>query len=297
MNKTSIELSICIPTNGVDDYIFEVLDSIYIQNVSEDLFEVIIMDNGVNVQFKNKMRLYAETKSNIYFYETDVELFMGEIESYKKANGKFIKFVNHRTKLLPGTINYYLSFIKKHQDNKPIIYFSNGVLRKNTVTRFDSFDRFLYELSYWSSWSTGMGIWRDDLINLLRDSNTCINFFFPHTAFLLKNYPEREYIIDDTVMLVELRGENIEKGRYDLFYAFCFEYPLIICDLYRNKQIQVSTLKKILDNNLSLVAFFYRGFIMNEKKTNYDIAGFDDVEGIFYTREQILSRVLELYEG
>ena len=295
MKETPVELSICIPTNGVDDFIFDVLESIFIQNVSKELFEVIVMDNGNNIKFKEKMISYAENKSNLYFYETNAELFMGEIESYKKASGKFIKFINHRTRLLPGTIDYYLDFVRRNQDKRPIVYFSNGVLNKNTVETMASFDRFVYELSYWSSWSTGMGIWKEDLKSVLYEQNKCINFLFPHTTILLNACSEREYIIDDTLMLIELRGENIKKGKYDLFYAFCVEYPMILCDLYRNKHIRANTLKKILNDNLNLIAFFYHGFVMNKKKTNYDIRGFNDAMDIFYTKEQIESRMLDLY--
>lgn len=295
MKEENIEISLCIPTNGIDDFIFEVLDSIYSQEVSEALYEVIVMDNGTNLLFKNRMKSYAHSKNNLFFYETNAELFMGEIESYKKARAKFIKFINHRTKLLPGTLDYWLEFIRVHQDDRPIVYFSNGVLKNNTVRKMNSFDNFVYELSYWSSWSTGMGIWREDLIDILYEQKKCINFLFPHTTILLNEFSHREYIIDDSIRLVELRGENTKKGRYDLFNAFCVEYPLILCELYRNKKIQVSTLKKILDENLSLVAFFYHGFVMKGKKTNYDIDGFEDAIDIIYTKEQMENRILKLY--
>ena len=34
-------ISLCIPTNGVIEWIFPVLDSIYVQGVEENLFEVV----------------------------------------------------------------------------------------------------------------------------------------------------------------------------------------------------------------------------------------------------------------
>ena len=44
-------LSLCIPTNGISEWVFPVLDSIYNQKVDDSLFEVIVTDNGNNEQF------------------------------------------------------------------------------------------------------------------------------------------------------------------------------------------------------------------------------------------------------
>ena len=50
-------LSLCIPTNGIIELIFPVLESIYSQNdVDSSLFEVVVMDNGDNREFKIKIK-------------------------------------------------------------------------------------------------------------------------------------------------------------------------------------------------------------------------------------------------
>ena len=51
-------VSLCLPTNGISEWVFPVLDSIYSQGVSNDLFEVIVTDNGKNQEFKYRMREY-----------------------------------------------------------------------------------------------------------------------------------------------------------------------------------------------------------------------------------------------
>ena len=56
MNKPV--LSLCMPTNGVIEWVFPVLESIYCQNVDETEFEVIITDNGDNKPFKEKIIEY-----------------------------------------------------------------------------------------------------------------------------------------------------------------------------------------------------------------------------------------------
>ena len=52
-------VSLCLPTNGIIEWVFPVLDSIYRQNVDDSLFEVIVTDNGDNEQFRLKMIEYV----------------------------------------------------------------------------------------------------------------------------------------------------------------------------------------------------------------------------------------------
>ena len=59
-------LSLCIPTNGISEWVFPVLDSIY-NNYYGDLeaFEVIITDNGDNISFKQDIKKYVSKFSNL----------------------------------------------------------------------------------------------------------------------------------------------------------------------------------------------------------------------------------------
>lgn len=97
-------VSLCIPTNGVVEWVFPVLDSIYEQNCDNEQFEIVITDNGKNKEFKEKIKLYNQKHLNLRYFETDALPFINEIESYKRANGQLIKFVNHRTLLVKGCI-------------------------------------------------------------------------------------------------------------------------------------------------------------------------------------------------
>ena len=47
-------LSLCIPTNGIVEWVFPALDSIYAEGVDNERFEVIVTDNGKNEDFKVK---------------------------------------------------------------------------------------------------------------------------------------------------------------------------------------------------------------------------------------------------
>ena len=60
-------VSLCMPTNGVIDWVFPVLESIYNQNVNNELFEVVITDNGNNAEFKKSIKEYLQTHINIVY--------------------------------------------------------------------------------------------------------------------------------------------------------------------------------------------------------------------------------------
>ena len=64
-------VSLCLPTNGIIEWVFPVLDSIYRQNVDDSLFEVIVTDNGDNEQFRLMMIEYAKDKNNLIYKKRD----------------------------------------------------------------------------------------------------------------------------------------------------------------------------------------------------------------------------------
>ena len=128
MNKPLV--SLCIPTNGVIEWVFPVLDSIYKQRCLDELFEVVITDNGDNQEFEKQILLYKQNHPNLHYYQTDALPFINEIESYKHARGHLIKFVNHRTILVNGALNQLIHLVKDNFETKPVMYFANGVLEK-----------------------------------------------------------------------------------------------------------------------------------------------------------------------
>lgn len=286
MNNPSV--SLCMPTNGVVEWVFPVLDSIYEQKCDNDEFEVIITDNGNNKEFKEKIKDYNKHHINLRYFETDALPFINEIESYKRASGKLIKFVNHRTLLVNGALQILINLVKENDVNKPIIYFSNGVLKKeNKIFRYSTFDEFVKNLSYFSSWSTGMAIWKEDFDNLPNDVSD-FNELFPHTNVLFAERSRKQYIINNTVIFDEMPQGKKPKGSYDLFYAFGVEYPAIILDLYRDNNISIETYKKVVKDNLMFVGNLYLEYFVLKRYCSYDLGGMQDMCNIFYTKKAVV---------
>lgn len=287
-------VSLCIPTNGVVEWVFPVLDSIFNQNVNSELFEVVITDNGNNIEFKEKLKEYRSKYTNIVYAETTALPFLNEIESYKRASGQLIKFVNHRTMLVEGALEKLIAYVKNNVDKKPITYFANGVLKiDKSIHTYDSFDLFVRNLSYWSSWSTGMAIWKEDFDNIPED--TIYNELFPHTTVLFRERQRQSYVIDNTVIMDELPTGKIAKGRYDLFGAFAVEYPAIICDLLRDGSIKSETFLSVKKDNLEFISNLYLNYCVLKRSCSYDLSGLKNAMGIFYRNSELHRMAVRLF--
>lgn len=286
-------VSLCMPTNGVVEWVFPVLDSIYKQNCDNSLFEVVITDNGKNAEFKTKIKEYIGQHGNIVYAETEALPFINEIESYKRASGQLIKFVNHRTLLVEGALQRIIDYAKNNAKEKPVTYFSNGVIREldKKSYSFDSFDLFVKNLSYWSSWSTGMTIWKEDFDKLPEDVSK-FNELFPHTNVLFNERKRSKYVIDNSIIFDEMPQGKKPKGDYDLFGAFGIEYPGIICDLLRDGDITSETYRYVAKKNLGWIARLYFNYFIKKDYCSYDLTGLERMYGVFYTKNDLRKAVV-----
>lgn len=284
-------VTLCIPTNGIDE-VFEVLDSIYGQDVSEDRYEVVVTDNGDSPSFFKKMSEYANRHSNCYYYRTKAVLFANQIECFNRATAPFIKFVNHRMLLLPGSLECFIRFAKDHLSDKPVVYYSNGSVKLDGLREFDSFDGFIEALGYQSSWSGGLSIWKDQYSKL--DLSGGVNRFFPHCDILFSQRDASCFFIDNNKYLKALSSDHSKKGAYDLFEAFAVEYPSLILDLYRDGDISGSTLMSVLDKNLSFISSLVFKFVIKRESCSYDLSRFSETIGIYYSRARVYKRICKM---
>lgn len=286
-------VSLCMPTNGIIDWVFPVLESIYNQQVNNEQFEVVITDNGNNAEFKKYIKEYLPTHTNIVYAETQALPFVNEIESYKRASGELIKFVNHRTKLVEGTLQKMIDYVESNREIKPVTYFSNGVLKmSNDKHEYTSFNEFVRNLSYWSSWSSGMTIWKSDFDDLPEDVST-FNELFPHTNVLFDVRDRGKYVIDNSIIFDEMSQGKKPKGNYDLYYAFGVDYPRIIENLLKDGSITDKTCSYVLDKNLEFIARLYWQYNIKKEYCSYDLSGFDEMIGKYYSKSDLNIKVMK----
>lgn len=286
--KSYVPLSLCIPTNGVKAWVEPVLESIYEQGVVDSCFEVVVTDNGDNDDFYVMMQKWCHEHENIRYRRSTEQGFLNQIACFREARGEYIKFVNHRMVLKKGALQHFLDFVTTNRSAKPICYFLNGNLSLPDESCYEDFDGFVRALSYYSSWSAGLGIWKDDFQDL--PENLSYNVLFPHATILLKPYQTRRFCIDNHVLMKSL-PEDHPKGRYNLFHAFAVEYPGILLDLYRQEAIKLDTLLQVKKDLLCFLASLYVDYRLLRRTCSYDLTGMEERVAVFYSRRQLWRRV------
>ena len=282
-----IYISLCIPTNGISEWVFPVLDCIFQQNVNPSLFEVVVTDNGDIIAFKTKMREYSKKYNNLVYKETNAFLFENQIEALRIARGEYFKFVNHRSLLEDGSLIWMINLVKKYINEKPVMYLSNGTLGFSKPREFNSFDGFVDGLKICASWTTGVGVWKSDFEKIPRDWT--YNKISPHSDVLFYERKRDKYVIDDFKWCHDIDNSHEKKGKYDLYKAFAVDEINITLGLYIDGDISSRTLKNVIKSYKQFVSDCYCSFNILKKPCSYSLDGFDDSMGIFMRKTDVIA--------
>lgn len=285
-NITTIPvISLCLPTNGIMEWVFPVLESIYSQNISHSLFEVVVTDNGANDEFQYRMEQYAQEHDNLIYQKTTAVMFHNQLEALKLARGQYLKFINHRAALVDGALGKMISLIEGNTDEKPVIFMANGVLKNSGI--YSSLDGFVSGLGRFASWTTGVGIWKEDYDNLPSDIK--VDPISPHSCILYAVRKDRKFLIDNTVFCEEVDKDHSKKGTYDLFKAFAVEELAITQNLYIAGDITADTLKAVKKDYGKFVSGLYLEYCIQKHPCSYKLDGFNDAMGIYFEKRQIIT--------
>lgn len=210
-------VSICIPTYKRIELTRNTIESIYADSKGVDMskFEVIVSDNDP----EESSKVFEEEfkYDNFHYFPTRCEGFLNSFYVLSYGKGCFLKLQNNVDMFYKGTLAYLISQVKSLQDKKPVMFHSNGMLDKFTVSRYGDINDFLQNLNYFCSWSAGFGIWKDDFDSI--KDNVKINKWFPQTSLLLSScVKKRSFIIDDNILR---HSQHInKKGGYNTYEVF-----------------------------------------------------------------------------
>lgn len=275
MNK--ILLSICIPTNGRIEILKKTLDSIFFQVKDFSEFEVILSDNSKTDELPELLNQYQNIP-NIVYQKTDAIGFLNSINALKIGNGELLKLHNNYTQLKKGSLEIMLEAVKKYQTTKPLLFFSNYTLKDISIKEYNSFNDFMYALSYFSSWSTGFSIWNTDFQEY---GDIEYNEMFPHTSLLFKQVRKELYIINNNDLFY---NQNIpRKGGYNLFRTFGVDYLNMLAECYTIGSITRLTFNHIREQ--MFISFFVPWYYATKVKKNnftYDLTSIKNSLSIHY---------------
>lgn len=287
-------LSLCMPTNGMIEWVFPALNSIYEQKVDQNEFEIVVTNNGNDEEFDVLMKEYMRTHTNLIYKKTNAYMFDNQLECLKLASGCYLKFVNHRTLWLPGKLKEMIEIIRKYIDSKPVIYFANGVMGWGPVYKvFNNFDEFVRNLGIYGTWTSGVGIWMDDYKKIPKNSK--YDSISPHASILYSERKKNCYVIFDQYWMKEIDSDHSKKGKYDLYKAFALDEFIITLNLYRDGDISVETLKAVKESFRKFLKQLYCDFNIEKKPCSYDLQGFDEYIDIFFNKDDIINGALDLH--
>lgn len=278
-------LSLCIATNGISEWVLPVLDSIYRQQVDLDKYEVVITDNGHNIVFKDEIKLYIKKYSNLVYKQTSTTMFQNEIDAFRLAKGKLIKFINHRMVLHEDAVQHFIDIAERYSEEQPDIYFSNGVLPVKDIEEYGSFNEYVGKMLHYSSWSAGLTMWKKDLENI--PIGVKCDELFPHITLLFWNKYKNKYVIDNRKYGQEIENDSTKKGKYNLFYAFGVHYMGIIFKMLEMKSITNDTYIKIKDANEKFLVHLYFDFVLMKTPCSYILENCEENLSIFYNYRRI----------
>lgn len=255
-------LSLCIPTNGRVEWIRTLLSSIYGQGVDNTLFEVVITDNARNPELEQAVAALGQP--NLRYYPTDSAGFTNQIDAFERCRGVFCKMLNHRAVLLPGSLDGLIGMVREYQDTKPLIYCGNGHVKGPSVIACPDIDAFVRNLSYFSSWSAGTAVWKDDMKGL-RDKP--VNSTFPHTLFLFQTRHESRCVIWNVPY--QYLQADVGKGGYNPFEAFGITFLDILRGLQEEGRISEETFQHVRKDVFSFLKFLYFNEVLRPTKNHY----------------------------
>ncbi len=277
MENKQLLLSICIPTNGKVEWVIPVIESIYSQGVDDSQFEVVVTDNGEKNDLCEAVKRYSNY--NFKYFKTTSSGFTNQIDAFEKCSGLFCKMLNHRSVMMPGSLEALLELINKYKETKPIIYCAEGHAKGDEFVECSNTDDFVHSLGVWTSWSCGTGAWKKDLYNIRGKK---IDMMFPHQVFLfgLREEIDSKYIIWNRAYERMLSEEG--KGGYNLFNTFGVGFLDLINDLRIKGRITESTFLYVKKELFDFLRGLYVSEVLLPTKRSFIIKDISTSMAVYY---------------
>lgn len=275
MDKQPI-LSLCIPTNGAVEWILPVLKSIYSQGYDNEKFEVVITDNGKDSQLP--AHISKLDYPNLRYRQTSEEGFLNLVACLKEGRGLFCKMINHRSILISGSIEKMVALVEKYSKKQPIIYCVSGHINKPEIVECKNTDEFVQNISYWCSWSAGIGFWQKDIQNI---DKVVLNHMFPNASLLFDIRKESEYVIWN--FKYQIMKDDVGKGGYDFFDTFAVVLLDIMSSLRIKRRITKTTFVEFKSALFDYLCTFYYSDVVCPTKRTYIIDNVLESMKVYYS--------------
>ena len=161
-----VRLSIIIPFYNVEQYIAQCLDSVYQQDIPEEEYEVICVNDCSPDKSREVVVEYREKHANLKLVEHERNKKLGGARNtgLKAANGQYIWYVDSDDELMPNVLGKLLETAEK--GNLDILQFEYAHERhpqpqeQNLDSTIQRGEAYLFEKEYWTWAEKVCGAWR-----------------------------------------------------------------------------------------------------------------------------------------
>jgi glycosyltransferase involved in cell wall biosynthesis len=110
-----IDLSIIVPLYNTEKYIARCLDSLLDQDIPDDRFEIIVIDDGSKDNGKQVVEKYAKQYAQVrLFDQPNKGLSAARNRGLELARGNYLYFIDSDDFVAPNSFLKMIEFIKKH---------------------------------------------------------------------------------------------------------------------------------------------------------------------------------------
>lgn len=190
--------------------------------------------------------------------------------------------------MLPGSISDFVSMVEKYVDRKPMIYCANGNANTGEILECKNLDEFVRGLSYWSSWSAGIGFWKQDIH---RFDEIELYDLMPNASMIFDVRSESEYVICNQPYM-KMKDDS-GKGGYDLFQTFAVGYLDIINDLRFKKRISQDSFIKVKDELYFFLSILYLNEVLLPTNHTFIIGDVCRSLSVYYSKYDYYKMVLK----
>jgi len=275
-------LSLCIPTNGADQWVLPTLDAIYEQKCPEEDFEVVVVDNGEGSVLEEKIKKYTHT--NLYYKKSAENGFMNQLFALKNGKGKYIKLLNHRSKIRSGHLRIIIDYVSKYLEKRPVLFFSNGHVGEKKEIKCGNFEEFMRNVSFWASWEEGLGIWEEDVVYL---DKIKYNEMFPAASILFALKKDSEYIIINDKYSEQHLTKR--KRNYNFFKVFAIDYVDMLNELRKEGRISIETFNFLRRDMFKryLLSYYYQ-LIVKKSDDSIPLSDVRQYMSVYYSYSDYL---------
>lgn len=269
-------LSLCIPTNGAVEWILPVIESIYSQGYDNNKFEVVITDNGKDSQLPE--HIATIDYPNLRYRQTTDEGFLNLVTCLKDGKGLFCKMINHRSVMIPGSIAEMVNMVEKYKDTQPIIYCADGNAKVNCdCLECENLDSFILHLSYWCTWSAGIGFWQKDISNIDKIELLAI---MPNISMICDIRQKSRYVIYNKKY--QQMSEDAGKGGYDVFLTFGVTVLDFLSAQRSKGRISIKTFVSVKKDMYGFLSNLYFNEVVMPTKHTFILKNIDESMDVYY---------------